>query len=37
MKNVRDNLLSERASEQQLQTDLSKFFLNLLQKNKTPQ
>ena len=25
-KNIRDNLLSERAGEQQLQTDLSKFF-----------
>ena len=25
-KNIRDNLLSERTGEQQLQTDLSKFF-----------
>ena len=25
-KNIRDNLLSERAGEQQLQTDHSKFF-----------
>ena len=25
-KNIRDNLLSERTAEQQLQTDLSKFF-----------
>ena len=33
-KNIRDNLLSQRTGEQQLQTDLSKFFLNLLQKHK---
>ena len=32
-KNIRDNMLSERTGEQQLQTDLSK-FLNLLQKRK---
>ena len=32
--NIRDNLLSERTGEQQLQTDLSKFFLNLLPKHK---
>ena len=32
-KNIRDNLLSERTGEQQLQTDLSK-FLNLLPKRK---
>ena len=25
-KNIRDNLLSERTGEQQLQTDISKFF-----------
>ena len=25
-KNIQDNLLSERTGEQQLQTDLSKFF-----------
>ena len=25
-KNIRDNLLSERTGEQQLQTDLSKFY-----------
>ena len=34
-KNIQDNLLSERTGEQQLQTDLSKFFLNLLQKATT--
>ena len=32
-KNIRDNLLSERTGEQQLQTNLSK-FLNLLPKCK---
>ena len=32
-KNIRDNLLSERAGEQQLQTDHSKFF-NLFKKRK---
>ena len=31
-KNIRDNLISERTGEQQLQTDLSK-FLNLLPKH----
>ena len=33
-KNIRDNLLSKRTGEQQLQTDLSKIFFNLLPKHK---
>ena len=35
-KNIRDNLLSEKTGEQQLQADLSKFS-NLLQKRKKVQ
>ena len=31
-KNIRDNLLSERTGEQQLQTDLSKFYRPITQK-----
>ena len=33
-KNFRNNLLNERTGEQQLQTALSKFFLNRLRKRK---
>ena len=32
-KNIRDNLLSERTGEMEMQSDLTKFF-NLLQKHK---
>ena len=34
-KNIRDNLLSERTGEQQLQTDLSKFFKPITGTQKT--
>ena len=33
-KNIRDNLLSERTGEQQLQTDLSKFFKPIIETQK---
>ena len=34
-KNIRDNLLSERTGEQELQTDLSKFFKPITETQKT--
>ena len=34
-KNIRDNLLSERTGEQQLQTDLSKFYRPITETQKT--
>ena len=34
-KNIRDNLLSERTEEQQLQTDLSKFFKPIAEMQKS--
>ena len=33
-KNIRDNLLSERTGEQQLQTDLSKFYTPITETQK---
>ena len=33
-KNIRDNLLSKRTGEQQLQTDLSKFFKPITERKK---
>ena len=34
-KNIRDNLLSERTGEQQLQTDLSKFYRPITETQKS--